>query len=392
MYLHIQAQDGAGNWSPVTHTPFLVDNTPPVLAVPPAAPEKLSSSFWTVGVADAGPAGLDPASLQVSVNGKPYPLQQFVTTYDAAHKTLSWEWPLGTGLFDGPVPDGQPVDFTVGPVKDFAGNTAPGATFRCVVDRAGDKEPPRAPTMQAAGSDRVCLDTFTRDLDQWAPYGAGPLPERVLDPDRQDYCLRLSTSGTYGYYARPTAFDVVKTPWIAFDYRCPAGMGLYFMVYTGTWYVVPLSGNYTAYTNLPAVDGFKADGKWHSIAFNLLDRLRGAGLNAPTLPIIYLAIWHYGTAVGGTYDIDNFQIFGAGKPDLQVSWSAADATGIQAYRWRADQDPEVGMEGGAQTADRQVSLTGLKPGPWFIRARAEDGAGNWSAPALLGYAVEPPKP
>ena len=389
MYLNLQAQDNAGNWGAVSHTPFLVDNTPPTMGAPPSAPAKLGSSFWTLSIADAGPSGIDPSSLQVSVNGKPYPIAEYTATYDSALKTLSWEWPLGTGLFSGPVPDGQPVEFTVGSVKDFAGNTTPGATFKYIVDRASDKEPPRAPSMQAPGVQRVCLDDFTRgDLDEWKAYSGGPLPERVLDPEHQDYCLSLSTSGTYGYYTRTTTFDAVKTPWVAFDYRCPPGAGIYFMVYSGTWYVVPLSGHYAGYRNLEAVPGFKADGKWHSIAFNLLDRLRSAGIATPAVPVTYLAIWHYGSGAGLNYDIDNYQIFGAGTPGGTVSWQAADATGIEGYRVRIDQDPEAGMDGGKESTDRQVALTGLKPGPWFIRVRARDGAGNWSAPGLLGVAVE----
>ena len=390
VYLHLQAQDSAGNWSEASHTPFLVDNTPPAIGAPGGTPGKLSSSTWSVALNDSGPSGIDPASLQLSINGRALPAAEFLTGYTAGSRTLSWEWALAANLFAGPVPDGQAVELALAPVRDLAGNASPGATFSYVVDRAGDKEPPAAPTVEITGLPAVCRDTFTRNLGQWAVYGGGALSgvDRRMDPERRDYCARLSTSGaTYGYTIRSSTFDAVQAPWVAFDYRCPPGASLYFMLYiNGTWYSIPLSGKSPSYHNLAAAPGFKADGQWHTMAFNYRELLRQGGLGNGSLPISSFTLWHYGSPGGLLYDIDNFQIFGSGSPNLQATWQAADATGIEGYRYLVGQSADA-TDGGTETTAPQAAIPDLKPGLWFVRVRARDGAGNWSAPALVSYFV-----
>ena len=178
--LHLQAQDGAGNWSATAHLPFVVDNTPPAIGTPTPASGKLVSR-QTLPLEDRGPAGIDPASLSMTVNGKAFPLAEFVTTTTTTRSAL-----LGgrrhRALLE-PIPDGQPVEMTLAPVKDFAGNALTAATtFRYTVDRAGDTEPPCAPELQVEGAPVVCLDSFTRDR-QVAPQSGGITGiERFLIP------------------------------------------------------------------------------------------------------------------------------------------------------------------------------------------------------------------
>lgn len=392
LYFHLQAQDGAGNWSEPSHTPFLIDNTPPRLSAPSPAPGKIATSQWTIRLSDTGGSGFDPRSLKMTVNGKEYPLAEFVTTYAHTKRTLTWDWSTATGLFSDPIPDGQAVEMTLAPVKDFAGNAAEPTTFRYTVDRASDKEPPRAPAVDAQGRTLICYDTFTRDVGQWAPYGGGlPGVTLHLDPERGDTCARLSTSGSsYGYWIRMSAFDAVKAPFISFDYRCPQTVNLHLALHIkGRWYTIPLSGKNPTHPNLGPVKGFNPDGKWHTIAFNYLDILRAAKMGGESVPITHLALWHQGSGGGQFYDIDNFQIFGSGTPEFEVTWSAADPTGIHAFSYRIDADPEAGLaeQGGTETTERKAKITGLKPGMWFLRVRARDGAGNWSAPALVTWHV-----
>ena len=355
-YFHLQAQDGAGNWSEAAHTPFLIDNTPPRLGPPSPAPGKMATSQWTLPLIDGGGSGFDPRSLRMTVNGKAYPLAEFVTTYNHAKRTLTWDWSTATGLFADPIPDGQTVEMTLGPVKDFAGNAVPPVTFQYTVDRASDKEPPRAPAIHAEGRTVFCHDTFTRDAGQWSPYGGGlPGVTLYLDPERGDTCARLSTSGSsYGYWIRTSPFDAVKAPFISFEYRCPQTVNLHLALHIkGRWYTIPLSGKNPTHRNLGAVPGFKADGKWHTIAFNYLDILRTAKITGDDIQVTHLALWHQGSRGRQFYDIDNFQLFGSGAPNFEATWSAADPTGIHAFSYRVATDPEEGLA--AQGAPRPPS-------------------------------------
>ncbi|MDH7570538.1 MAG: hypothetical protein QHJ73_13235, partial [Armatimonadota bacterium] len=389
VYFHLQAQDRAGNWSPVTRVPFLVDNTPPRLGTPSPAPGKMSTALLALPLEDPGGSGVDPASVQAAVNGKFCPLEEFVASYDAAAKVLTWDWVVGSELFSEPIPDGAPIEIKIAPVKDFAGNAAEAITLSYTAHRAEDKEPPRAPVVQTPGTNVLCRETFTRSLGSWSPY-SGNLSGlvRYLDPDRGDYCARVFTSGDgYGSTVWPEAFDAAQTPFVAFDYRCPPQVNLHLaLLIGGTWYAVPLSGKSPSFTNVSAAPGFKADGQWHTIAFNYLDLLRAGGLKSPTVRVTLMALWHHGSPGGLVYDVDNFQVFGSGQPNLTLAWQAADPTGIHAYRCQAEPSPDA-PDGGSETTERTATLERLKPGLWFIRVRARDGAGNWSAPALVVHHV-----
>ncbi|MFW5811780.1 MAG: hypothetical protein ACOCWS_02260, partial [Alkalispirochaetaceae bacterium] len=73
-----------------------------------------------------------------------------------------------------------------------------------------------------------------------------------------------------------------------------------------------------------------------------------------------------------------------------------DPSGIRGYsfNWSQDPDAPVDREVDQLVPNRQVVVTADEDGPWYLRVRTTDFAGNWSEPATISYILDttPPSP
>jgi methyl-accepting chemotaxis protein len=73
-----------------------------------------------------------------------------------------------------------------------------------------------------------------------------------------------------------------------------------------------------------------------------------------------------------------------------------DASGVRGYAWVWSRNPEepVPFELRQRVPDRQVTVRADEDGPWYLRVRATDFAGNWSEPATARFFLDttPPPP
>lgn len=73
-----------------------------------------------------------------------------------------------------------------------------------------------------------------------------------------------------------------------------------------------------------------------------------------------------------------------------------DASGIRGYSWRWTRDAEapVPRELMQRVPSRLITVETDEDGPWYLRVRATDFAGNWSEPATISYYLDttPPDP
>ena len=400
-HLHIRAQDNAGNWGVTTHWPFMIDNTPPTARPTGLWAENIAgASDLTLAISDAGPAGVDPETLGVKVNGESSSFDPFFTRFDLASGALSWEWALATGLFSGPVANGTTITIQVPPLADFAGNQAGALKIVAKVAFDRDKEPPLPPEVVCLSQRTVCFDTFTKSLGQWANWGGRwcGIPARALDKGRGHHCVRVVNqhyNSTFGVYARTGAFDLDATPWVSFDYNLPKSVKVHFMAYVGkTWHAIALTSETKGsdYKTVGSVPNVVADGQWHSTCFNLREVLAtGIEGGLPSKEVTHLTIAAYQSlynAAGATYSIDNFAIFGTGSHKPVFDVSAVDPSGIKAYAFAMDQKQDT-----VPAKDRVVSSGRIAPSPlaaagqYYLHVCAQDGAGNWSQATHFPYRV-----
>ncbi|MBI3920903.1 MAG: hypothetical protein HY318_05735 [Armatimonadetes bacterium] len=391
-YLHLRAQDNAGNWSEPVHYRFVVDNSPPAVGTPsPASGQKFGSSHLEIPISDGGYSGIDPSSLAVAINDKEFPMGEIVTDFDAQRQKITWDWALVSGFSEQPVPDGTEVKFALKPIKDFAGNQTALLQWTARIDYATDKEPPTAPEVKSPSQSLLSLDTFTKDLGGWDDWGGrkGFDLVRCFDTGKQDYVVRLVAGGARrgsGAYIHRGAYDVVKHPYLSFQYKFGAESKIQILcLIGGQWRSLQLTGSSRRFTALGTVSGIAQDGQWHTAFINLQSFLAAAYPNQSSLMVEGLSLGEEGSS--GEYFVDNFAIFGPGKAVPQFSWTDVDPTGIASFSYQIDQNPDTVPDTTGEGNERDKTLQQLAPGMWYLHIRAQDGAGNWSSPMHYPYFV-----
>ena len=400
-HLHIRAQDNAGNWGQTSHWPFLIDNSSPTVRPTGLwASNIAAASDLTLAVSDSGPAGVNPETLGVKVNGKAYALDPMLTRFDLASGAMRWEWALATGLFGGPVPNGQTLTVDAAPAADFAGNQAAGLRIVAKVDYGSDKEPPLPPEVKCLSQRVVCFDTFTKSVGQWANWGGRwtGIPARVFDKARGHHCLRVVNqryNSTFGVYARSGAFSLDATPWVSFEYNFPKNVKVHFLAHVGdAWHAIAITSKTKGgdYKTVGAVPNVVADGQWHSTCFNLHDVL-DAGIEGglPSPDVHHLTIAAYQSlynAAGAAYCVDSFAVFGPGSHRPVFDVSAVDPSGIKAYAFVMDRKPDTIPAKGRTVSSGRIAAPSLTAaGLHYFHVCAQDGAGNWSRPTHFPYHV-----
>ena len=427
-YLHVRAQDRAGNWGPVAHYQFLVDNTPPKIVGCHPAPDSESASPTIRATIEEKLSGLAPYTLKLTMGDKACPLDTALVGYRPTRGQIHWDWRCARGPLKGIVPDGTVMKFSVASIADFAGNATGHVDWRWTLKHNLDRLPPLAPEVKALTQDVFRCVTFSTGDEGCSSYGS-ELVERHYDGTKKDFCLRAVqryATGSYGAVVIASAFDAAKFPFVSLEYRLPknAKPSVHAMV-RGAW------------RSLGAIPGAIADEQWRASWFDL-DRLVARYFRKGQPHVVErLAIADYYLAAARNADyyfssrimyLDNICVVGRGRGEPVFELSAVDESGVQAYSYILDRnwDKVAGVddmaramgeriaEGGAAeigadvdfgfdkfqatVPDTNADLLGpreeLKPltrkGMWYLHIRAQDGAGNWGAVAHYPYYCEQP--
>jgi hypothetical protein len=400
-YFHIRASDGAGNWGATTHGRFLVDNDPPVPTdSEPAAGSSAAVESFRVRF---GPslAALDPSALTLSINGKSYAARSGGGTWDGATSEFSFDMLTDWSLLRGVIADGSPMSVTLADLRDFAGNKMAPCTWAWKVDYAQDKTGPQPPRLWGYGSAFENYEHFAG--------GAGPHWRAYGDPEGSETevtgvvlpeigpCLRLRKLGTaarFAAYRSVVQYSLKAYPLLSFDYCLTPGTKVNLLLFINKeWRQITMTGS-DHLPSLGRIPEARDDGQWRHATVDLAQCLR-EGLPDATRPEVRLLAfgdWGAPNAPGTTFYLDNVARLGSACPLPLARYSAADATGIRAYRLGFSREPlEVPAGADSTPRDTPVLLAAAdEPGTWYIHARAQDGAGNWGETLHFPYLCTQP--
>jgi hypothetical protein len=392
-YLHIRAQDMAGNWGPVADYRYLIDNkAPKVVQVVPRDGIHSASATVEVGIEEIG-AGIDPSSFVLTQNGAAIPLDSRFATCDVKRGVLAWHWAKAQAPMTQPIKHGTAMEYKLAPVKDFVGNESKPVSWTWRIDHSTDHEGPARPAITCSTQTLVSHDSFAENLGAWRPLGAkGAELSLHLDEERRDSCLKIVTAGHWDDSAAftRTDFDCAQCPLVSFDYKFPRDARLMLRVYIHDRFAcIKLTKEPEGYDNLGDVPGIVADGKWHHADVNLLEIAKRAFPEAASHPIRQVAIGNWTREFDQgrmTYFIDDFTVAGQGGPAPVYHWRTYDPTGIAGFSFLMDRNPFTEPEAKVLGTSLTQHLPVIdEPGLWYFHLRARDGAGNWGAAVHSPY-------
>lgn len=381
-FLHLRTRDRAGNWSPVATRRLLVDSQAPASqAVSPALGARVAPAAVALKLQDAGLAGIDPQSIVLSVGGADRRVNQQDLHYHSGSGDLVW-YCERTQPEPTVFAPNQEVEVVLKSARDFAGNpVADLPRWSWVMDYTKDTTGPRLAEVDSTSHPTFLGETFE---------AGRPGPVRPRSGCEVSVVTGIATSGEGCLRVRKTAsapiqvllnsrpFPADKYPVLAFDYRITKQMRVNLVVEMfGRSYMWAFTG--PGRGAVASVNLVRADDKWHRAFIDLTPPLRQAHRQgALVVNAIYLL--EQGspqTPVGGEFFLDNLQIAAPGKGPIVCTWQATDPTGLQGYSYLLTQDPRAMPPEEIMQQQEQKQFEAVAAGLWFLRLRAQDGAGNW---------------
>ena len=405
-FFHIRAADGAGNWGETADWPFLIDNTPPrVRRVFPAADSAAVARVTGVELDDPI-AGIDPTSLTLAVNGRAFAPGQPGVEIDLAAGRFAVDW-VTVGVLPTPPPEGQVFTVVLGPVKDFAGNLSAPTTWSWRYTAKGDQQAPLAPLItwpNGPVAQQITMEPEPAVLSAAPPVWLERVPDPALGTHVQR--VRLGGGGVDLRVALPGSIDAATHRWFSFRYRFPPHLKIDL---AGTvadpdpekqQMVIKLTDaevrpDYV--THAGRVAGIRCDDRWHTAVVDLKTHVEQREHLKPdetpkTYAIGALSFADVGfnrQDPGTVFYLDDLLVTAPGPAAVSFGLAAADESGIAGFACSFDRDadgappPEVTVKPGSGYA-----VTFPDKGLWYVHARAQDGAGNWSQVAHFPYVVE----
>jgi hypothetical protein len=388
-YVHVRSVDGAGNWSEPGHLRLIIDRDRPVVALASPQPDQRAAASKIVfSVADKGPAGINPASLKLKVDGQEYDTASGYLSYDATAGKLTWDG-AASSTRSVAFEDGQTVSVELTGAADFVGNQAPLApAFTWTMDYSKDNEPPLVTQVKSTSHLTLVADTFEEGLDAWqsrTDEGGGTLSLDQDDPGGGQQCLKITNEkagGAMAVTAWDEDFSVDRYPILSFDYKLDPGVRLDLMVFMDdAWQAIGFTDKDGQL--IETIPGAVADGKWHHATLDLAAALRKQKRNGPleVQQVVFSDRGNMDNAVGAAARFDNFMIARIGKSAPSFRWKAADATGITDYSYVLDQSPSTTPDEVGEGTGTTTTLRGTDGGLWYFHVRAKDGAGHWGPAA-----------
>ncbi|MEI6500376.1 MAG: hypothetical protein WCP21_05035, partial [Armatimonadota bacterium] len=279
-WLHLKAQDGAGNWSEAVTRHLLVDSeAPAAMPLGPAPGDRNAVSEIALNLSDKGLAGVDPSSVRLKIAGTDYVMDGAGLKFLPAEGKLLWN---SEEVLPSPVvfPDGKPVEVELVAAADYAGNPVGQLPkWSWTMDYSRDQKPPVVTEIQSTTHPTLLTQTFEDGQPLWlnrdGQTGAAITIDSTTAASGKN-SLKLTDQVAGGHMQATivrTAYDVEKYPVVAFDYRLPDATKLALSVYMrGKWYAITL--NYAATDVIGRVPGIIADDKWRHASVDLMPLLR----------------------------------------------------------------------------------------------------------------------
>jgi hypothetical protein len=373
-WLHVRAQNGAGEWSATSHVPLLLDVKPPQIgAALPASGAKAAAATLEIPVSDD--TGVDLSSLDLTVQGRAYSLRDAELSYQQDRLIFSLDRAVRDGRLT-PLANGATVAWKLDTVRDVAGQTVPGVSGAWTHDFALDKSGPQvrltSPTHAAlhfgAGDDASNLDPDLWDgqnlkLETAARDANDPRPTLRATPtaDNTTFVLRLRRG-----------WDIAKYPLLGFSYKMPAGQNLFLRLRGGRRiYALKFLGDAQGET-IGEIAGGVADGQWHWAQIDLGALKDKIGNTVNMLEFVDAS----GKArTNAPLELGDFIVQQATKGNVKLVWRASDLSGVQNYRFAWDQTPTTAPTETTTDTTREITS---KSGVWWAHLQAQDKAGNWS--------------
>jgi hypothetical protein len=386
-WLHVRAQNNAGQWSETAHYPLWLDARPPEGAgVFPASGEKAAPPLMWWDLRDD--TGVQPQSIALSVAGKEFSIKDGALRYDMARGRLEWN-PL-QAIQNGtlaPLENGAKVEWKLAGVRDWAGWTAPERSGSWTFDYALDKI---APVARVSSSTHASAQWESFEPSVSAPLlgsmgagtvGADSRAEAVLAPEAGsgagNHALRVTATAAASSAAvtlREGVWDATKTPLVSFRYKFPqnSNLSLRLRLVDGRAWHLRLKGEAT--DTFGAAPGIEADGQWRWIQFDALPLIKRI-TNADPAQIKGIDIVDpmKRTAKDFAYEIDDFMLSAPATGAAKLSYLAADLAGVTSYRVAWDQNPNT--QPTEETSALERTGEGAA-GTYFLHVQAQDRAGN----------------
>jgi hypothetical protein len=388
-YLSVRTRDAAGLWSATSTRRVLIDSTPPTATVLDPAPNAHAApADIRLALKSPGVAGIDPSSLVLTVAGTDYHVNGQDLRYDTTTGTLDFS-PLLASPHPIVFPNGQEVSCALKSARDLAGNQAADLPqWTWTMDYSQAKSGAGVMNLVSPSHPTFLNETF----ESGSPGLVAALSGCTVEVSKQN-----PASGQYSLAIKKTAapmqarlvgseFPADKYPMLYFDYKLGAAVRVNLVVQmnvtnargaaTPTKFIWALTG--PAAGAVGQVPGVQADGQWHHAYVNLAPALRNAQpQGALQVTDIELQEMGGGTPIGAEVDLDNLIVAAAGYGPVVFRWQAADPTGIKGYSYLLTQNPAE--QPPAQIMDQSLQHTFDTPAPgvWFLRIRAQNGAGLW---------------
>lgn len=405
-YFHIRAVDKAGNWGPASHFRFSVDNTPPKLGKPEpvledGSPAEGSACVFRIPVEDPV-SGIDFESMKLLVDGRPVTDLKGALDYDPDGGYLTWQWCRSSPPFRTRIETTKSVELGIEGLHDYAGNVAASLRWKVIMDPKQDQTAPRPPELEPGEGGVLMHYSFADGPQGWGAAADSSLQvSRTLDPERQDWVLGVQPENirrAWMVRAPVPSFTAKNHPVLYFQYRLPKNMSFQIVVEVDKkkW-AIAVSAPSRDYEALGAVEGGAADGEWHAAVINLYELLSqkievAPGTKPPDFRVSQVLFGSSAVPSGGKPAkclLDNVAI--VGTPSAALRWDNEGGTGLSSTVGirLASWDP-TGIQRTLAVIDRvaatvpapqegEPELPRLSPGIWFLHARVQVGAGNWSA-------------
>ena len=384
-WLHVRAEDKAGNWSAATSRRVLVDSeAPTAVAQGPAAGQKAATSVVSIGLSDKGLAGIDPATIRLQVGAAEYAMDGFGLRYIPTGGRLVWNC---EEVRPNPVvfADQQTVPVKLLAAADYAGNPVqdlPGWAW--TMDYSLDKQPPVVREIHSTTHPTQVTQTFEDGVVSWRTYD-GENGARVeldsTDASTSKHSVKLTNQRAGGHMSAiitNESYDCEKYPVIAFDYRIPATTKLALSIsMRGKWHAVTL--NDAATDVIGRVPGIIADDRWRHAQVEIMPMMRRQYADGP-LQVDQIMIGDRNTmdnAAGAVAHFDTFVIGQIGKYPPVLRWRATDTTGVKGYSYVLDQSAATVPDETIEGPEVAKSFDAMGGGIWYFHIRGLDGAGNW---------------
>jgi hypothetical protein len=393
-YLHVRVKNGAGIWSETAHRKFYLDNTPPkVVKTVPANGLRFAGQAVEVAFEDAN--GIDPSSLRLTVNGRPFGPFGRGISFDKQKQTLTFNAVQAGVTF----PDGSDVAFSIDSIADRVGNaiTAP---FQLAfhIDHSLEKNGPviarmgLAPTSARAHRQIEMETSFQLDFEEHLGH-VHAMRDCKLDwiDNPQEACLgrraikitALSDDADVQVMLHKNSWYIDRLPVLQFDYKIDPGMKVdLLMEVVGQWHCIQFTGDGKAPEGgkrLGQIEAVIPDGKWQHASVDLRKLINDAGLTLPVRivnKIILSTQGCDGCKRGSALYFDNLNLCADGGGE-SIEWEPEPhASGVAGYSFAIDENPNTIPNATINYNANGFACDGYR-GVHYVHVRACDHAGNW---------------